>query len=170
MTFRSITLASAVLLYGIGAAPASAASLSSADRDFLMNTAQGTTYELAAAKLAKTKATRGDIKSYAQTMIDDHETLNPKLHALAKENGVDLPTTMTADKQKSYDHLESLNGTAFDTAFVKAEAKDNADDLQTEQKEIDTTDSAPMKALVEQLKQSDTKHAEIGKTLQQAGQ
>ena len=151
-------------------APALAASLSSADGQFLASTAQGATYELAAAKLALTKATRSDIKDYANTMITDHEDLNPKLHQLAKQNGVDLPTTMTDKKQQSYDQLKSLDGKAFDTAFVNAEASDNGKDVATEQKEIDATSDAPMKAFVAQMKQVDTKHAKLGEALQQAGQ
>ena len=149
---------------------AQAASLSSTDRDFLVSTAQGATYELAVAKLAQTRGTRSDIKSYANTMITDHKSLNPELDQLAKQNGIDLPTTMTSAKQRSYDRLKSLDGKAFDTAFVKDEAQDNGDDVATEQKEIASTGNASVKAFVEKLKQTDTKHAEIGKTLQQAGQ
>ncbi len=172
MNNRLKTLAtSAALCCGIGFVPAAAhaASLSSSDRDFLVSTAQGATYELAVAKLALTKATRGDVKSYAQTMITDHEGLNPKLHQLAKANGVDLPTTMTSDKQKSYDQFKGLNGTDFETAFVKAEAKDNGSDVATERREIDSTDNASVKAFVEQMKQTDTKHADLGAALLRAG-
>ena len=122
------------------------------------------------AKLALTKSMRSDIKSYAQTMITDHDSLNPELHQLAKQNGVDLPTTMTEDKQQSYNHLTSLDGKAFDAAFVNDEAKDNRDDVATEQKEISSTDNASVRAFVKKLKQSDDKHAMIGKSLQQTGQ
>ena len=173
MNTRLRTLTTGVVVCcGIGlASPAAmAASLSSADRDFLTTTAQGSTYELSTAKLALTKATRGDIKSFAQTMIDDHQTLNPKLHRIAEQNGVDLPTAMTDAKQRSYDHLKSLRGKAFETAFVKDEAEDNQNDIGSEQKEIDSTDDASLKTFVQQLKQSDTKHAKIGESLRKAGQ
>ena len=162
---------SAAFCCGIGfVSPALAASLSSADHDFLVSTAQGATYELAVAKLALTKATRGDIKSYARTMVTDHKSLNPKLHQLARQNGVDLPTAMTDEKQQSYDHLKSLDGKAFETAFVNGETEDNGTDVATEQRKIETTDNPHVEALVGQLKQSDTRHAKPGKTLQQAGQ
>ncbi len=163
---------SAVLCCGIGlVTPAAlAASLSSADHDFLVSTAQGATYELATAKLALTKATRSDIKDYAHTMITDHKSLNPQLHHLAKQNGINLPTTMTDEKQQSYGHLKSLDGKEFDAAFVKDEAQDNQSDVATEQKELESTDNASLKSFVEQLKKSDTKHAKLGEALQQAGQ
>ena len=173
MNIRLKTLAASVALCcGVAfASPAAfAASLSSADHDFLVSTAQGATYELAAAKLALTKATRSDIRSYAHTMIVDHKSLNLKLQEIAKQNGVDLPASMTDEKQQSYDHLKSLDGNAFDAAFVNYEAKDNGTDVASEQKEIETTDNAPVKAFVERLKQADTKHAKLGDALQQAGQ
>ena len=173
MDARHTTLFTAALLccgFGLVTSSALAASLSSTDHDFLVSTAQGATYELATAKLALTKATRSDIRSYARTMITDHESLNPKLHHLATQNGVDLPTTMTDEKQQSYDHLKSLDGQAFDTAFVKDEAQDNQSDVGTEQKEIDSTDNGSLKSFVAQLKRYDTKHARLGEALQQAGQ
>ena len=72
---------------------AQAASLSSADQTFMVSTARGATYELAMAKLALAKATRSDIKSYAHTMISDHESLNPELHQIAQ-----------AQRRQSADH------------------------------------------------------------------
>ncbi len=173
MTIHFKTLASsAALCCGIGvASPAAlAASLSSADHEFLVSTAQGAAYELAAAKLALTKSTRGDVKSYAHTMITDHRSLNAKLHRIASRNGVDLPTAMTDEKQHSYDHLKSLDGAAFDTAFVNDEAQDNGNDVASEQKEIETTDNAQVKSFVETMKRYDTKHAKIGESLQQTSQ
>ena len=76
---------------------------------------------------------------------------------------------MTESKQQSYDHLKTLQGKAFETAFVNEEAQDNGNDVATEQKEIESTDNASVKAFVEKLKQSDAKHQKIGETLQQAG-
>ncbi len=170
MNIRLRTMAMTAALCCGFVSPAFAASLSSADRDFLVSTAQGATYELSAAKLALRKATRGDIRSYAHTMIADHKSLNPKLHQIAKRNGVDLPASMTDEKQGSYDHLQGLDGKAFDTAFLNEETRDNRTDVASEQKETETTDNAPVKAFVERLKQSDTRHTRLGEALQQASQ
>lgn len=168
---RMVTAAT-VLSCGLGwtSFGARAASLSDADRDFLVSTAQGATYELAVAKLALTRAGSDDVKSYARTMIADHESLNPKLHQVARQNHVQLPTTMTSDKQQSLDRLKALRGKDFDAAFTRDEADDNRNDTATEQKELDTTDNAQVKALVERLKAADAKHARIGAALKQAGQ
>ena len=155
---------------GLASTAALAAPLSSTDRDFLVSTAQGATYELALAKLALTKTTNSDVKNYAQTMVNDHESLNPKLHQLAQENGVNLPTAMTSDSQKSYNHLKGLDGKDFDSGFVNAEAKDNGSDVDSERKEIDSTSNPSVKALVEQMKQTDTKHADMGAALLRKGQ
>ena len=154
----------------VASAGARAAALSDADRAFLVSTAQGATYELAVARLALTKSTSHAVRSYAQTMVSDHRSLNGRLHQVARQNGVRLPTAMTDDKQQSLDHLSGLNGKEFDAAFVGAEADDNKNDTATEQKEIDTTDNAQVKALVRQLQAADTKHAAIGQTLQREGQ
>ena len=171
---RIMTMA-AVLCCGVAALTAvpiaaRAASLVGGDRDFLISTAQGATYELAVARLALTKATRPDIKDYAHTMIADHTSLNPRLHQLAQQDHVPLPTTMTDDKRKSYDQLKGLDGKAFDDAFVAAETRDNKSDIADETKEADATSDPQVEALVERLRQADMKHAKIGEALQQAGQ
>lgn len=172
MNDRIRALAVAASLSGgllFASAGARAASLSEADRDFLVNTAQGATYELAVAKLALTKNASPAVRSYAQTMVSDHRSLNRRLHQVAQENGVSLPTTMTNDKQQSLDHLRGLNGEQFDAAFVQDEADDNKNDTATEQKEISTTDNAQVRTLVQHLQAADAKHAKIGETLQQEG-
>ena len=169
MNARMLTLTTAATLCcGLSLAGARAATLSDTDRDFLTSTAQGTAYELAAAKLALTKAASGDVRSYARTMIADHGKLDPELHRFGRRNGVKLPTAMTDEKRRSYDHLEGMDGKAFDAAFVSDETSDNKTDIGTEQKEIDVTGNPQMKALVERLKQADTRHAKLGQALQQA--
>ena len=170
MTHHFRAAAAAFALGGLLAAGARAAAMSSADRDFLVDTAQGATFELAVAKLALTKKVPGAVAHYAHVMIADHESLNPRLHEVARRNDVELPTTMTGDKQQSLDHLRTLDGPAFATAFVKEEADDNRSDTATEQKEIDTTHDAGVRTLVKHLQAADAKHAKMGEALAGAGQ
>ena len=163
--------AAAALCCGAGAPIAArAATLSDADRTFLANTAQGAIYELAVAKLAPTRTARPDIKDYARTMAADHTRLNADLHRLAQRDHVQLPTTMTQDKQRSYDQLRDVNGKDFDDAFLASEAGDNRDDVSDEVREVGTTGDAEVRALARRFEEADSRHLKLGKALQATSQ
>ena len=67
-------------------------SLSSSDKRFMIQAAQGGTAEVQIAQLALNKASSDQVKQYAQEMIDQHSQANNQLAALAAQKGVTLPT------------------------------------------------------------------------------
>ncbi len=165
-------MAAAVLCCGASGsiAAARAASLSDPDRTFLATTAQGALYELAVAGLAPSRTARPDIKDYARTMAADHTHLNSELHRLAQRDHVPLPTTMTPDKQKTYDELRDLNGKDFDDRFLASEAGDNRDDVSDEVREVGTTGDPEVKALAQRFEEADSRHLKLGRALQATSQ
>ena len=170
MYARAIALSFPFLLTAGLSARGATNDLSAADRMFLTSTAQGAMYELALAHLALKKTSRDDIENYAKTIIADHSRLNPRLLGILRRNELSSPRTMKAEDRASYDHLKGLKGSSFDRAFTQVEAKDNQDDVATEQKEIASTSDATIRSFVEQVRMADEHHAEIGKSLDEAGQ
>ncbi len=173
MTIRRLRLPTTsvlacLLVVGSGVASARAAQLSSSDKAFLTDTAEGAQYELAIAKLAAQQSTRDDVKSYAQTVVSDHDTMNSQLAALAQQNGVTLPDRMTAARQRDYDRLKAMSGNGFDAAYVQATKQVNQSDTRTEAKELRSTKNADVKRFVTELKATDAKHDALAQKLQQA--
>ena len=130
-------------------------SLSQTDQSFLKDSAQGANYELALANLAKQKASKPDIRLYAQTLVTDHDKLK----------GVQLPTGMSKDDQSKLDHMKSLSGSAFDHAFTTEEARINAQDKEVEEKEIGSTQDNDVKAFVQQMQVADANHQKMSQGL-----
>ena len=149
------------------AAPA-AAQLASADRDFLVQDAQGAAYELELAKLAVDRASREDVKAYARRLVADHDGYNAALQALGREKGVTLPTDLTTASTVKLTALKALSGALFDKAFIEEAARVNADDVQEADRERKGTRDEAIKAFLAKFTAMDAEHASLARTLSEA--
>lgn len=93
------------------------ADISKKDHEFLNKAAVGGLYEVAAGKLAQEKAATQGVKSYAATLVKDHDAANEELKSLAGSKGVTLPTALPAARQSRLDKLSKAKN--FDKEFVK---------------------------------------------------
>lgn len=90
------------------------------DSKFATDAANGGLAEVALGKLAQTKATNPQVKSFADMMVKDHSKANDELMAIAKAKNITLPAAPDADHQKKLDDLSKLSGKDFDKAYVDA--------------------------------------------------
>ena len=90
------------------------------DAKFATDAANGGLAEVALGKLAQTKATNPQVKSFADMMVTDHGKANDELAAIAKAKNITLPAAPDADHQKKLDDLAKLSGKDFDKAYVDA--------------------------------------------------
>ncbi|MCE7060238.1 DUF4142 domain-containing protein [Dyadobacter sp. CY343] len=104
--------------------------LPEADRTFVINAADGGMFEVRSGELAVAKgdSTRTgmvmgsdsmSIKSFGQMMITDHTKANNELKSLADKKDVDVPTALSATKQKMLDSLTAATGPAFNMLYAK---------------------------------------------------
>ena len=119
--------------------PALAGTLSDTDNQFLADTAQGASHELAISRLAAKQATQPKVKSYASMVVSDHRHMNAALRKLAGEKGATLPNGMSTSQQADLQRLQALNGQDFDQAYVKDMVEVNQKDQTDSQKEADDT-------------------------------
>ena len=90
------------------------------DSKFATDAANGGMAEVALGKLAQTKATNAQVKSFADMMVTDHTKANDELAAIAKAKNITLPAAPDADHQKKLEDLSKLSGKDFDKAYVDA--------------------------------------------------
>jgi putative membrane protein len=102
----------------VPAAPA-ASPLSAADRELVMQMAQGGQYEVEVGRLAARRAASGAVRSYAQTLVNHHEAVNKELALLLEAKNLPPPQRLPADMQARLKHLQPLAGTAFDREFIR---------------------------------------------------
>ncbi len=162
---KRFTLAALAIGATLATGLAWAQAVSQSDRTFLQDQAQGTSYELAIARLAGRQATATDIKRYAGIIAADHETLNRHLARLAHSKSVELPASMTDKQQAELSRLQGLSGKEFDHAYVAETNRINKDDKEQDQHELSQTTDPAMKSFVQALRKTDAKHFAMGKKL-----
>src|ERR1019366_2898280 len=86
-------------------AAAQAMGASPLDEQFVRYEAQGSLYELAFARLGEARATRPEVRAYATTLVNDHESYNGALRELAENKGIAVPSSLAKNDQKKLDRL-----------------------------------------------------------------
>jgi putative membrane protein len=128
--------------------------------------------DIDAGKLAASRATSDEVKSFAKLMVTDHTGVNKSATDLAAKLKVkpqDNATSQSlkADGEKSLAHLKTLKGAAFDKAYIDRE-------VTYHQQVIDALDKTlipgatndELKALLVKVRPAFVAHLEHAKRLQ----
>jgi len=135
---------------GAASQTTSSARLSSGDEKALKDMAQANINEVAAAKIALSKAESSDVKAFAQKMVDDHGAALTKVQALAEQKGVTLPTEPDAQHKAMAAQLEKQSGDAFDKMYMEnAGTKDHQMVLSKLQSDAKNIKDPDVKALAD---------------------
>ena len=123
MKVSVIALAAAGLL-GIPVAILSAEGVNDAQIASIVVTANQV--DIDAGRLAAARATSAEVKAFARVMVTDHTGVNKAATDLATKLNVtpeDNPTSQSlkADGDKALAHLKTLEGAAFDKAYIDRE-------------------------------------------------
>jgi putative membrane protein len=131
--------------------------------------------EVSVAKLAVTKATNGEVRSYARMLATDHANHAKEVVALEKKAsitpeapGAGTSATWTAqDSKATEDRFTSLpKGAEFDSAFVNQMVADHEKVIADVQTAQGTATNADVKALLDKTLPVLQKHLEKAKELQ----
>ncbi|PLR34665.1 hypothetical protein CYR55_14790 [Chimaeribacter californicus] len=129
---------------------ASGAKLSSGDEKALKDMAQANINEIAAAKIALSKAQSSDVKAFAQKMVEDHGSALTKVQTVAQQKGVTLPTEPDAKHKTMAAKLEKQSGSAFDKMYMEnAGTKDHKMVLSKLQSDAKNIKDPDVKALAD---------------------
>lgn len=99
------------------------------DNKFVMEAANGGLAEVELGKIASTKAANGEVKKFAEMMIQDHSKANEELKSLAAKKGIKLPAEPDAQHKATMEDLRSKVGAEFDRAYVDAMIEDHKKDV-----------------------------------------
>ncbi|MEG5040408.1 MULTISPECIES: DUF4142 domain-containing protein [unclassified Microcoleus] len=95
-------------------------SLSSQDRNFVMQAGQLGMLEVELGRLAVQRGSSAGVKQYGQEMVKEHTQANEELMQVAMQKGVKLPTEMSSQNTALMERLSGLSGTSFDAAYKQA--------------------------------------------------
>jgi putative membrane protein len=127
--------------------------------------------EVDAGKLASTKASNADVKSFAREMVKDHEAMDAKGSKLASSAGGTaqnrLSDSVTSANQATSSQLQSAgSGAAFDRAYVDAQVAGHQNALTFLQRAQSSAQNADLKKLISSAIPDVQKHLDRAKSLQ----
>ena len=133
---------------GIKSDSAKMGTLDADDADFVRMSATGGMAEVVAGKEASHSA-NAMVKDFGQKMVQDHTNLGQELASVAKTKGVEMPTELAADDATEIKKMNGMNGTAFDSAYLKSQVLAHQKAIALFQKEAEEGTDADLKVLAQ---------------------
>ena len=81
--------------------------------------------EIGLGNLARSRASRGAVKSFAERMVKDHTAMYDQWVSLAKANGLPGDVNGEAAMKATADQLGTLSGVEFDRAYMSEMLRDH---------------------------------------------
>lgn len=141
-------------------------SLAGGDMKYLRQMAESNLAEVQAGKLGASKASSGEVKQFAQHMVDDHGKMLSEIRSMAKTKSAQVPSQPSKKHQDAMKKLRSAKGDGFDKAFMTQMVKDHEDALKLVQDASKSAKDPQLKAAAEKAAPEIQKHLEMAKTVQ----
>jgi putative membrane protein len=94
------------------------ARLPRADQAMLRDIAQANMAEIATGKLALEKSQDGEVKKFAQMMVDDHSTALKDVQQLAQAKAMTLPSEPDTKHKAAMKAMQAMDGARFDRQYM----------------------------------------------------
>jgi putative membrane protein len=133
VTRRSINVALVAIVLCLWLAPSAFAGQrqkAMTDQTFVQKAVVGGLAEVQLGKMAAEHAASPEVKQFGQRMVEDHGKANWELMALVERKGISVPTTLHQKHQQEADRLATLQGKAFDRAYIQQMVKDHEADVK----------------------------------------
>jgi putative membrane protein len=131
------------------------------DKAFVESALQGGMGDVELGKLAAEKGASPDVKQFGQKMVADNTRLGDQMQQVAQQMGVHDPKGLSKKDKKLVAKLETLSGSQFDDAYIKAMVKDNKDDLSSFQEEANNTQNSTLRQVAQRNEQVIDGHLQI---------
>jgi putative membrane protein len=136
-------------------------------QEFVDTAAKSDAFEIAAAKLAVTKASSADVRSFARKMIAAHTESTAKIKAAAgkAEPAIKPDATLTDDQNGKLDDLRKLKGEDFDTAYISGQVSAHKDALSLMKTYADEGEVKSLKTTAGEIAPIVQTHLDMAKAL-----
>ena len=103
----------------VSAIQATPAKLSDADKNLMLQVAQGGMMQLQVSQVAIQNASSDEVKQLAQAEVQEQTGLSAKLQEIATAKGVSLPSAPDAQTQAMVTKMQGMSGAEFDKMYVQ---------------------------------------------------
>lgn len=110
-----------------GAVGTGGAGANLSDDEFVRDVALKNMAEIELSRLALNKATRPDVRSFAQKMVDEHGAAEQSLKSITSGQPIEWPLQLDDKHRKRGDELSKKLGADFDGDYIKAMVESHQD-------------------------------------------
>ena len=147
------------------AALAASAALSSGDRNFVQTATSSGLAEVTTAQLAQQHSASAQVRKFADRMIADHTQANSELQQIVEQEDITLPTQPVGKDAAAEARLRSLNGAAFDRAYLQAAVSDHQQAIALFSREASSGQDPALKTLAQQTLPTLQQHLQLAQSL-----
>ncbi|WP_207513926.1 DUF4142 domain-containing protein [Longitalea luteola] len=120
--------------------------LSKIDRNFITQASYANNAEIAAGAVAAAKGSDSAVRSYGAHMVTEHTTAQDELRNLASKWGIETPLTPDSMHIALVQRISTLQGLAFDTAYMKSQVMDHIVAIELFQQEATNGENRKLRA------------------------
>lgn len=88
------------------------------DKQFILEAADDALFQVNAGQVAASRTTQDSIQEYGEEMTTDHTQVGKELQTLAAARELQLPTTLSDERQQQLDSLSIQNSMSLDTLYL----------------------------------------------------
>ena len=118
MKMQTTALATALILGALASNAMAAGTATPTDRAFVAKVSQGGMFEVEASKVAAQKASTQDVRDFATSEVHDHQLVGAKLFKISASEGIYFASSLNKEFDAKLQHLKSLSGPDFDSAYM----------------------------------------------------
>jgi len=133
------------------AAIAYAASLSNADKEFLVMAAKANMTEAHEGQMAEDQGASAEVKDFGKTLVQDHTDAYGQLSILANKAGVTIPKGINTGKDRTIQQLVHLKGSGFDRQFARYEVTAHRQAIAAFKREAEHGEDPDVKAYASKM-------------------
>lgn len=104
------------------------------NEEFVTEAASSNSLEIAAGRMAASRAQDPLVQSFGQQMVEDHTAMQEEMKSIADAKGWTVPSELLRKHERKLEKISDLNGAEFDREFVDLmiESHEDAVDLFTD--------------------------------------
>jgi putative membrane protein len=136
-----------------------------ADRNFARAAAAGGLAEVELGRLADHNGHSTEARQFGQRMVKDHSKANDQLKKIAAAANIPLPNAPGPEDQAMRDHLDKMQGDAFDRDYIRGQITAHQDTAQLFEYEIGSGQDLQLKNFASQTLPVVMQHLEMAQKI-----
>lgn len=119
--------------------------------EFVQQAAVSDMFEIETGEMATEKSETEMVVDFGQMLVDDHTMSSTILMTIAAAKNIDVPTTLTEEKQAIRDRLAGKEGMEFDKDFANAQVEAHEEAIALYQRAVDELEDEELRTFAENV-------------------